>query len=234
MSPKSPARWPLADVVTRLAKHHGAQAAPASRDPFELVLWDNCAYLVDDVRRAKVFARLKRATRNDPIRIAAISPAALATLITEDGGMMAAHRAAKLQRAANTAIDVEIDALRMLCRTDPQKARRALKKFPGVSDPGADRILMIASGYRSLGLESNGLRVLNRLGYGRIEKDWIRTWRSGSAAVADQLRTDPAWLLKAHLLLKRHGQTICKTSAPKCGDCVLLSRCPTGLSSGAH
>jgi endonuclease III len=38
------------------------------------------------------------------------------------------------------------------------------------------------------------------------------------------------WLTDAHLLLRRHGQGICKTNAPRCEACVLRRDCAFGGS----
>ncbi|HEV8611856.1 MAG TPA: hypothetical protein VGQ73_00010 [Gemmatimonadales bacterium] len=135
-----PARWPLQEIVDRLEKHYGKPAPFPLRDPFQLVLWECCAYLVDDERRARVYARLHSATRGgDPTRIAAMKPAALAELIAADGGMQPEMRAEKLQRAANLAIEIGLSELRRLCREDPARARKVLKQFPGIGEPGAAR-----------------------------------------------------------------------------------------------
>src|SRR5258706_11658693 len=160
-------RWPLQDASARLRQHYGRPAALPVSDPFELVLWDACAYLVDDARRAKVYARLVKATRAKPDRIAAMAPGALATVIAADGGMRPAMRAEKLQRAANLVLDWGQAELRAVCRKDPVRARKLLRQFPGIAGPGADRILMIAGSVRTLAPDSNGVRVLCRLGFGK-------------------------------------------------------------------
>lgn len=192
-----------------------------------MVLWETCAYLVDDERRELVFNRLMAKTLRDAERIAAMRIEALATLI-EDGGMQPGVRAEKVQGAANLVLDIGQTELARLCKTDPVRARRLLKKFPGVADPGADRILMIAGGAPTLGLESNGVRTLSRLGFGQVvAKDYAKTYRSVSLAAAAELPGTVAARIEAHQLLRRHGKTLCKTSVPLCGECPLAARCPT-------
>ncbi len=227
MATASNVRWPLREIITRLEKADGRPAPFRATDPFEMVLWESCAYLVDDERRTRVFDRLKKATGNDPGRIAAMKPGALAEVIAADGGMRPPMRAEKLQRAADIVLDVGREKLRKLCHTDPGSARRVLKKFHGIADPGADKILMVAGGLKTLGLESNGLRVLRRLGFGQDFTDYSKSYRSVAAAVEPELPDDRGWLIRAHLLLRRHGQTLCKTSVPKCGECPLSARCPS-------
>ncbi len=231
MPTPSRTRWPLREVVARLEKAYGRPAPLRASDPFEMVVWESCAYLVDDERRARVFERLKKATGNDPGRIAAMKPGALAEVIAADGGMRPPMRAEKLQRAADLALDVGREELRKLCRTDPGAARRVLKKFRGIADPGADKILMVVGGLKTLGVESNGLRVLLRLGFGQDSPDYSKSYRSVVSAVKPELPDDRGWLVRAHQLLRRHGQTLCKTSAPKCGECPLGPRCPSAAGT---
>jgi endonuclease III len=226
MSPVPRLRWPLRAVIARLQENYGIPAPLAATDPFEMVLWENCAYLVDDARRAAVFARLRKATGLEPARIAAMRPAPLAELIAGGGGMRPPMRAANLRRAADLALDVGQGELRTLCRTDPRAARRILRKFPGIADPGAERILMVSGSVVALGLESNGVRVLFRLGFGTMQEDYPRMWRSVSAAVAAEVPATTAGRIRAHRLLRQHGRTLCKTAAPRCAGCPLRRRCP--------
>jgi endonuclease-3 len=220
-------RWPLREAIARLRQHYGPPARLPVLDPFELVLWECCAYLVDDARRAKVYARLVKATAADPRRIAAMKPGALAKLISADGGMQPAMRAEKLQRAANLVLDWGQAELRALCRTDPARARKLLKQFPGIAGPGADRILMIMGSERTLAPDSNGARVLVRLGFGKDHASYDRMYGSVVAATKPELPDERRWWVTAHQLLRLHGKTLCKRSAPRCDWCPLAERCPS-------
>lgn len=107
----------------------------------------------------------------------------------------------------------------------------ALKRFPGIGAPGAEKILMFCGALPVLALESNGLRVLLRLGHGREEpKNYAKTYRSVREALAADLPSDAAWLARAHQLLRRHGQEICRNTDPDCGACNLAERCPSARS----
>jgi endonuclease-3 len=225
-------RWPLREAVTRLEKHYGAPPRLPVTDPFELILWESCAYLVDDERRAKVFSRLVRKTGADPERIAAFKPGALAELIGPDGGMRPPMRAEKLQRAANLVLDLEGGAaeLRTRCLTDAAAARKVLRRFPGIGEPGADRILMIAGSVKTVAPDSNGVRVLLRLGFGKAHPRYDRMYGSVVEATTPELPPESAWWIKAHQLLRHHGKTLCKTNAPHCTECPLAPRCPSSTA----
>jgi len=105
------------------------------------------------------------------------------------------------------------------------QAKKALKKFPGIGDPGAEKILLFAGVLPVLALESNGLRVLSRLGFGREEKNYSTTYRSVQTAVSEGLPADCEWLTRAHQLLRQHGKELCKTTKPKCEACPLRKSC---------
>ena len=80
----------------------------------------------------------------------------------------------------------------------------------------------------ALALESNGLRVLLRLGFGEETKSYSKTYRLVQEATQGELEEDYPRLIGAHQLLRRHGQEVCTNSRPCCADCPLLPDCPSG------
>ena len=204
-------RHHLKERIARLEQRYGRPVPPPA-DPFELVLLENCAYLVDDKRRATVFRRLKRMVGTRPSAILRMPLPLLADVI-RDGGMLPLRRAEKLRTA---------------------EARKILKRFPGIGNPGADKILLFCRGGLGLGPDSNALRVLVRLGYGRESSDYPRKYRSAVEAAAPELPTDFSWLIRAHQLLRRHGQEVCKRARPLCDRCPLTSGCRWYLARAAE
>jgi endonuclease-3 len=80
-----------------------------------------------------------------------------------------------------------------------------------------------------LPLESNGLRVLVRMGYGREQKAYGAMYRSVENDLTAELKTAGAQELSlAHRLLREHGKTLCKDKNPHCGECPLLRECDYG------
>ncbi|HKA90476.1 MAG TPA: hypothetical protein VKE22_22595, partial [Haliangiales bacterium] len=197
---------------------------PPVRDPFAVVVWENCAYLVDDERRAQVYRTLARRVGVEPSAIAAAPPDLLRAILLP-GGMNPDGRVDKLQRAAAIALSIGIDELRRSVRKAPAEARKLLKKFPGIGDPGADKILLLAGSRATLAPDSNALRVAQRLGYGEEARDYGRAYRSTLEAVAAELPADCDVLVEANALLRRHGQTICRRSAPRCDACPISDGC---------
>jgi hypothetical protein len=56
----------LRDVVERLTRLYGNTGEPYSSDPFELILWENVAYLANDERRTRAMAQLRQTVGTRP------------------------------------------------------------------------------------------------------------------------------------------------------------------------
>jgi len=212
----------LREAVARLEGAHGTPEPPLVSDPFAAAVLESAAYLVDDERRRRVFERLRDAVGITPEALLAVPVDELARLIA-DGGMLPAHRAAKVQKAAAVAAEIGVEELRRQAAAGT--GARLLRRFPGIGEPGADRLQLLARGKRTLAPDSNALRVLVRLGFGDESDDYARTYRSATAAVAPQLPPDFDWLIRAHQLLRRHGQVVCRRTAPRCEICPLTKVC---------
>jgi len=214
----------LQELISRLESFYGLPEPPAVIDPFEMILWENVAYIVDDDRRARVFTRLQEKVGLDPQDILGTPTEILAEII-RDGGMQPERRAEKLIAAADEVLPLGVEALRELIRTAPEKAKKKLQRFPGIGEPGADKILLFSHARYTLAPDSNALRVLVRVGFGREDENYSRMYRSAAEAVAPQLPEDFSWLIRAHQLLRRHGQEICKRNVPLCEACPLTDGC---------
>jgi endonuclease III len=207
----------LAKVVERLTKRYGKPKPPPSRDPWLLILWENVAYLADDARRKAAFELWKSKIGTDPDAILAASDDDL--LAVAGHGILAEQFVEKLRRCALIAKE----------EWPIPRTKKALSRFPGIGEPGAEKIRLFAREEPLLALESNGLRVLVRLGFAREQKSYSTTYRLVRAAVEPELEgelgRDFDWLVTAHQLLRHHGQELCKRSAPRCEQCPLLDDC---------
>jgi endonuclease-3 len=189
-----------------------------------MVLLERVAYLVSDERRAEAFAALKKRVGTSADRILA-APRKVLVEVARLGGMHPERRAEDLREIARIVKDRFGGDLPSALRLPLPDAKRALRLFPGIGEPGAEKILLFSGAYALLPLESNGLRTLLRLGFGVEQKAYAASYRSAQAAVAEGLPRDTAWLVRAHQLLRRHGQTICKASVPLCARCPLRGDC---------
>lgn len=111
------------------------------------------------------------------------------------------------------------------------QARRLLRRFPSIREPGADKILLFSRTHAVPSFDSNGLRALIRLGYGQESKSYTATYRSVLKAVSTELAEDDV-LTRAYLLMRRHGQQLCRRSAPLGEACPLAPECAYWLASG--
>jgi endonuclease-3 len=196
-----------------------------------MILWENVAYLADDERRQEAFQTLKKRVGTEPARILSASNEAL--LEVTGHGILADQFAEKLRKCARIALEEFDGDLRPVLKLPSPKAKKALQKFPGIGEPGAEKILLFSRIYPALALESNGLRVLLRLGFGEEKKSYATTYRLVQRAVEEELNKDHPWLIKAHLLLRRHGQELCRRSQPECGTCPLAADCEFHLRGHA-
>jgi hypothetical protein len=64
-------------LIDALRAHYGAPAPPPTTDPFELILWENVAYLAPPARRLAAFRMLQGDVGTTPRALLAASDAAL-------------------------------------------------------------------------------------------------------------------------------------------------------------
>jgi endonuclease III len=211
-------------ALKSLRKRYGDGALPEPREPFALIVWENAAYLVSDGVRSSVFSQLRKAIGMTPAAILA-APAALLQQAIRQGGMHAARRAEKVVRCAQIAVDRAGGNLkRALQGLAPAKSRALLKLFPGIAEPGADKVLLLCGLSDSPALDSNGLRVLARLGFIREDESYSRAYRAGVTFLAASGITGKKAAV-AFALLREHGRELCKRSTPSCGLCPLVKQC---------
>lgn len=215
----------LSRLLTRLQRAGGAVEVPASVQPLHAILWENVGYLIDDERRQVAFDTLAREVGLDAKAILRASDAKLRR-IAELGGMLPEQRVAKLREIALLAEEIDGDDLRSTATMTPAAARKVFARFPGIGKPGADKLVLLCGLEPCFTVESNGMRVLLRLGYGEESRDYAKTLRSVLAAAEAELQRTRAARLRAHLLLLRHGRTLCRRTRPDCASCPLREDCP--------
>lgn len=218
-------RRTLSAVLAALRKRYGKPTPPPTRDPFELVLWEQVAYLVDDDVRLAAFQLLKRKVGLAPAKIARARIAVLEEVARAGGAIGYELRAERMRSSAQAVLDDWGGDLSAVLELPPPKALRALTKFPMIGKPGAEKILLFTGTWPVLALESNGLRTLLRLGYGHEGSGYDQTYRAVREATEPEELNDPAWLAELHVLLRRHGQQTCRNSKPACDECVLATLC---------
>jgi len=212
------------NIVKKLEGHYGRPHPPSLSDPLLLILYESIGYLVDDDRREAAFAALRREVGLKPTNLLSASTEQLVR-ITKLGGIHPELRAQRLKEIAQIVLNDFAGDLRNALKLPFPLAIKELKKFPTIGDPGAEKILLFTKTYPVLALESNGLRVLLRLGFGQEHKNYSISYRSVREALADQVGEDCDFLIRAHQLLRLHGKELCRTKNPACGVCPLRLNC---------
>src|SRR5206468_9910962 len=114
---------------------------PPAHGPFELVLWENACYLLTDERRKEVFDGLREQVGLNPAAIDNAPDEILLPLATR-GGMRPETRVFRWRQIARISLDAFDGNLDSILNLPLKEARRALKQFPNIGDPGADKILL--------------------------------------------------------------------------------------------
>jgi endonuclease III len=219
----TPCRLAFVTLIDRLAQLYGEPAPPAVTEPFAMILWENVAYLANDAKRAEAFAELQAKVGLAPKNVRMASDSILLAIASK--GIVPANTVDKLRRAVEIAHDDFADDLSPILDKPLAAARKDLRKFPAIGEPMAEKILLFNRRHPILALESNGLRVLVRLGYAPEHKNYSTMYKIVQRALAPQLPTDCAALIRAHQLLRQHGQETCKRTTPLCGRCPLRPDC---------
>ena len=214
----------LIETVAMLGCLHRVPPHPV--DPLQLILWENVGYLVDDARRCALFDAFGERIGFDAGRIAAADDAVLMSLASA-GGMRPDQRVESWRRIAGILLEeCQRDLERRLRELPISKARALLRRFPGIGEPGADKILLFADIAPRPCLDSNGLRALARLGVVDPQGSYAASYRAGIEALEAGGRGDRDWLVEAYLVLREHGRSLCKRAAPLCWTCPLDGTCP--------
>jgi adenine-specific DNA glycosylase len=197
----------LPALLDRLEEAGGPPAPLPSADGWELVLAENVAYLVDDQRRQRALAELRRVVGLAPEQILAASDEVLLPI---GAGARPPERVQRLRRCAELAI-----------------AGAPWRAYPGIGAPGADRIELFSGTRAVLALDANALRVLTRLGHGEPARSYAVGYRQAQARASERLPVTVPALQRAYQLLRRHGQDVCRRRDPACPGCSIADDCPS-------
>ena len=217
----------LTEAVAKLDSHYGELRPPPISDPFELVLYENVSYLVDDDYRLRAFRNLKQVIGTRPEEILGASQEQFKSVV-KMADSDKKGRVAKLIACAEITKGEFGGDVRTVLKMTHKRAVAAMKKFPSIGEPGAEKILLFCGFHDVLPLESNGLRLMIRLGFGNEYSNYTKTYRSVLETITGGLPNEASWLISAYLLLRKRGQTTCKSSHPDCDRCSLAEMCGFG------
>jgi endonuclease III len=211
-------------LLNRLETFYGPQEPAFPVEAYEFLVWWHCGYPASDVACEKGWKNLKQQIGIEPQRLLAASPAKIAAAL-KAGGMVPELRAERLKEIAMRVKDEFGGDLRSALAGPLAKVRKTLKSFPGIADPGADRILLFAGIAPLAAVPSNCIHVLIRILQGPEGENYSAGYREAQRAIAAEVSETFDARMRAYLLLKTHGQQTCKRTNPKCLECPVKSKC---------
>ena len=215
---------PIPELLNRLESVYGPKQPTWPTDPYLFLVWWHCGYPASDGACDKGWVELTKSIGTTPEAILAASPAKLAAAL-KPGGMVPEIRAQRLKQiAARVKDQFEGDLLTALHGPLGQ-VRKELKKFPNIAEPGVDRILLFARIAPVAAVPSNCPHVLVRILLGMERENYGVTYREAQQAIESEIPTTFDARTRAYLLVKQHGQTICKRTNPKCDQCPVNTTC---------
>jgi len=225
----------LAKVLDGLEKHYGVQKEVGPSDPYEMIVFVNSGYPASDAACTKGYAALKSEVGTKPEQILKAPKAKLVKLM-KLGGIVPEVRAERLKltaRMVNQLFGGELKwALGKMMTEEKtpaekrlRRVRSALKEFPVIGEPSADKILLFAGLTPVAAVPSANPAPLQRILFGREDKNYGAGYRAAQEAIGAELDENFEERRRAYLLLKKHGQEICKRTKPKCEICPINKMC---------
>jgi endonuclease III len=222
----------ITSLLDRLESFYGKQRSEVPTDPYEFLVWWHCGYPPSEERCAKGWQSVRSKIGIAPKQLLAAKTVLTGAL--KVGGMVPSLRAARLKEIAGRVQDeFDGDLRSALSRLTAMQARKVLKTFPGIGNPGADRILLFARLSPVAAVPSSCPHALVRVAHG-AEGD---KYTAAYAAAHGMLGSLPATFssrIRGYLLVNRHGHELCKRSKPACASCPLESDCAFAKQSKKH
>ncbi len=214
-----------------LESFYGRQEPTWPTDPYLFLVWWHCGYPASDAACGKGWAALTKSIGTTPEKLLAATPEKLATAL-KPGGMVPELRALRLKEIAMRVKDHLNGDLLTAISGPFDQARKELRKFPNIADPGVDRILLFGHIAPIAAVPSNCPHVLVRILFGRERENYGVTYREAQDAITTQTAATFEARTRAYLLVKQHGQLTCKRTNPKCDKCPVNTNC--AFFSGKH
>lgn len=214
----------LQAVVDALRQFYGRLPRPPA-DPFAFFVWEVLSAETVPAKRDAAFAALKKIPALTPDAIKRAPQARLEAAIALAGP----YREQRLE-ALRGGMDRfrRTPGLASLIRGPLPAARRVLRGFPHLGEPGARRMLLFAAYHRVLPVDARVARVAARLGYGMTTRDLKSRIRSVQRRLGNELPDDLDAFRATFVYLSHHGSITCTERDPHCGVCPLVRECPHG------
>jgi len=212
----------ITEILHTLESYYGKQRSEVPTDPYEFLVWWHCGYPASEERCTKGWQSVSGKIGIAPKQLLAAKTLAGALKI---GGMVPALRAARLKEIAGRVQDDFAGDLRSaLAHLSALQARKTLKSFPGIGNPGADRILLFGRLSPVAAVPSSCPHVLVRVTHGTEDEKYNAAYTSAQSMLESLPKTFNS-RIRAYLLINRHGHELCKRAKPACARCPLEADC---------
>ncbi len=214
----------VATLLNRLEASYGPQEPSWPAEPYAFLIWWHCGYPASDATCSRGWGALNKEVGIEPGQILRATQAKLAHAL-KAGGMVPEVRAMRLQQIAERVENEFGGDLRNAFVGRIEDVRKRLKKFPGIADPGVDRILLFGEVMPVAAVASNCPHVLVRIQLGLERENYSVTYHEAQSLIETEIPKQFHPRMRTYLLLKQHGQTICKRTKPKCEQCPVSAHC---------
>lgn len=224
----------LTQILDVLKDLYGPQKLAGPRDPYEMIVFLNSGYPASDAKCTKGFEALKREIGEQPKKILAVSKAKLAKVMRPNviiPGLCAERLKGIAGRVSNEFKGDLTAALKQRLREakEPEKglkaAKKVLQEFSVIGEPSAEKILLFSGLVPVAAVPSAFVDVPIRLFRGEPGKNYAADYKTAREILDSGLPRTFDARQQAYLLMKKHGQEICKRTKPKCEVCPLTERC---------
>lgn len=210
----------LIEIYERLAERYGGQEWWPAESRFEVMVG---AILVQNTawgNAEKAIRTLSDAGLLSPEGLRNADEGEIAQLVRSSGYYRSKARKLKALVAWLGEREDDIDGL---MSSEPAALREELLRVHGIGEETADDILLYALDIPVFVVDSYTRRLVYRLGLGPETGAYSLYQR----LFTEHLPEDAALFNEYHALVVTHCVSVCKKE-PACGECCLLSVCPTG------
>lgn len=211
----------LYDVFARLRLVHPEPSGRADQEPLDTLVATILSQNTSNVNSSRAFDSLKQRFP-DWEDVLTGCPGEVEDAIRTGG--LARQKAPRILGILHTVRAQRGDlSLKFLREMDNREAYGWLSSLPGVGPKTAACVLLFSLQRAAFPVDTHVERVLKRLElFGQ---------NMAPGEMQEQIQQavdDSAQALRGHLLLVRHGRSICLARSPRCSMCPLLEICPAG------
>ena len=208
----------VTECLARLRDLHGEVGTKDPIDPLDELILTILSQNTNDNNRDRAYRSLReRFPENSDLLDADIDDIEDAIRV----GGLAASKSGNIKRILEDLIrergTISLEYLRDM---DDRSAMEELISMKGVGSKTAACVLVFSLGRDVFPVDTHINRIVKRWGVVPPNTNREKTQEIMNTVVPD------GWKYQGHLLIIRHGRTVCKARSPRCGECPLNGICP--------